>query len=312
MIVVTGGAGFIGSNLVKGLNNLGHQDILVVDDLTDGKKFRNLVDCQISDYCDKADFLAQIQTGAPFARPIEVIFHQGACSDTLEWNGRFMLENNYHYSQQMLHYCQQQRIPFLYASSASVYGDGKAGFKESLTCEKPLNVYGYSKFLFDQYVRQILPQATAPIVGLRYFNVYGPREQHKGKMASVAWHFHQQLLAEKVVKLFAGSEGYADGEQRRDFVYVADAVALNLWFWQQGLSGIYNAGTGNSETFNAVAQAVIAWHGYGKIEYIPFPEQLRSAYQSFTQADVTVLRRAGYSNPFHTVAQGVKLYLDSL
>ena len=307
MIVVTGGAGFIGSNIVKGLNQKGHSNILVVDDLTDGTKFKNIADCQILDYQDQDDFLAQIFENKPFAKKIEVIFHQGACAVTTEWDGRYMLSNNYDYSKILLHYSLQHKIPFIYASSAAIYG-ANTTFNEDPKNEAPLNVYGYSKFLFDQYVRRILPTAKNQIVGLRYFNVYGPREQHKGPMASVAFHLNNQFNKDKVLRLFEGSGGYTNGEQRRDFVYISDVVDVNLWFWQQlKKNGIYNVGTGNSQTFNDIANAIIAWYGHGKIKYIPFPDDLRDSYQSFTQADISKLRKAGF-----TVAQGVKLYLDWL
>jgi ADP-L-glycero-D-manno-heptose 6-epimerase len=310
MIIVTGGAGFIGSNIVKGLNQRGIRDILVVDDLTDGTKFFNLSDLQILDYMDKDTFLEKIKNNDSFGDDIQAIFHEGACSTTTEWNGKFMMENNYEYSKTLLHYCLDRGVSFLYASSAATYGDGKV-FKEERQYEKPLNVYGYSKFLFDQYVRQHLPTAKSQIVGFRYFNVYGPNEQHKGSMASVAFHHHQQLPKTGVVKLFEGCDGYGNGEQRRDFVYVGDVVNVNLWFMDRPQkSGIFNVGTGASQTFNDVANAVIAWHGKGKVEYISFPEHLKGRYQSFTQADLTMLREAGYDQPFKTVEEGVKAYLD--
>lgn len=307
MIVVTGGAGFIGSNLVHALNAAGHDRILVADDLTDGTKFRNLSDGVIADYLDKDDLLARVQAGtAPAPR---AVFHLGACSATTEWNGRFMMENNYEYSKVLLHWCLERRVPFLYASSASVYGNGPH-FRETPDCERPLNVYAYSKFLFDGYVRRVLPEAASQIVGFRYFNVYGPREDHKGPMASVAFHFDRQLSETGRVRLFEGADGYGDGEQRRDFIHVADAVAVNLWFWNQGAaSGIYNLGTGRSQTFNDVARAVIAHRGRGEIEYIPFPEQLRGRYQSFTEADMSAVRAAGYEAPFRSVEQGVTDYM---
>jgi ADP-L-glycero-D-manno-heptose 6-epimerase len=313
MILVTGAAGFIGGNLVKGLNDRGYRDIVVIDDLTDGTKFRNFVDCQILDYWDKEDFLEKITQQQRLPQTIQAIFHQGACSATTEWNGRYMLQNNYTYSQAVLHYCLEKAIPLIYASSASVYGDGKKDFREAFECEAPLNVYGYSKYLFDQYVRQHLPNAKSQIVGLRYFNVYGPREQHKGSMASVAFHLHKQLQASDKVRLFVGSDGYADGEQRRDFVYVDDVVKVNGWFLENpDKSGIFNVGTGRSQPFNDVARAVINWHGRGEIEYIPFPDHLRGSYQSFTEADIRALRAAGYKDAFKTVEEGVKDYLDWL
>lgn len=315
MIVVTGAAGFIGSNLIKALNDRGNNNILAVDDLTDGAKFNNIADCELLDYLDKDEFLKQIVAKQNFPQPIKVIFHQGACSDTTEWNGKFMLQNNYEYSKILLRYCLANNITFIYASSAAVYGDGKIGFKELRHCEQPLNMYGYSKFQFDQYVRQHAAKPRfARVVGLRYFNVYGPREQHKKTMASVAFHLNNQLLAgNPTVKLFAGTDGYGDGEQRRDFVYVDDVVKVNLWFWQDTkVNGIFNVGTGRSQTFNNVANAVVDWHGSGSIQYIPFPEHLRGRYQSFTEADIQALRNAGYQEPFKTVAEGVKLYLDWL
>lgn len=312
MIIVTGGAGFIGSNIVKELNQRGVKDILVVDDLTDGTKFTNLADLAIQDYLDKDDFLAHIHNNDSFGRKIEAIFHEGACSTTTEWDGRFMMKNNYEYSKSLLHYCLERGISFLYASSAATYGDGQI-FKEELAYERPLNVYGYSKFLFDQYVRRLLPTVSSQIVGFRYFNVYGPNEQHKGSMASVAFHLNQQLPKTHVVKLFQGCDGYGDGEQRRDFVFVDDVVDVNLWFQQHpSKSGIFNVGTGNSQSFNEVAQAVVDWHGKGTIEYIPFPDHLKGHYQSFTQADISRLRAAGYDKPFKRVEEGVRLYLDRI
>lgn len=312
MIIVTGGAGFIGSNLVQALNARGRRDVLVVDDLSDGVKFRNLADLEVMDYMDKDDFLAHVAAGGEFAEPVQAVFHEGACSTTTEWDGRYMMRNNYEYSKVLLHYCLQRYIPYLYASSASVYGAGPV-FKEDRRHEAPLNVYGYSKFLFDQYVRRLLPTARSQIAGFRYFNVYGPRERHKGAMASVAFHFNAQLLEHGKVRLFQGGDGYADGEQRRDFVYVGDACAVNLWFLDHPLRcGIFNLGTGQSRSFNDVARAVIAWHGRGEIEYIPFPEHLRGRYQSYTEADIGALRAAGYAPPFKSVEQGVSEYLEWL
>lgn len=311
MIIVTGGAGFIGSNLVHALNLRGRNDILVVDDLSDGRKFVNLADCEIADYLDKDDFLGRVRAGESLG-PVDAVFHQGACSTTTEWDGRFMMQNNYAYSKALLHYCLVRRIPFLYASSASVYGAGRI-FAERRDHEQPLNVYGYSKFLFDQYVRRILPHAESQVVGLRYFNVYGPREQHKGAMASVAHHFYNQLLREGVARLFTGSDGYGDGEQRRDFIHVGDAIAVNLWFMEHAdTSGIFNLGTGRSQTFNDVARSVIDFLGHGRIEYIPFPDALKGAYQSFTEADIRALRQAGYEPPFKSVEEGVRDYLALL
>lgn len=303
MIIVTGGAGFIGSNIVKGLNNLGYKDILVVDDLTQGEKFINLVDLDIADYCDREDFIASIIAGDDFGS-IDAVFHQGACSATTEWDGKYMMQNNYEYSKDLLHYCLDREIPFFYASSAATYGGRTDNFIEKREFESPLNVYGYSKFLFDEYVRKLLPEATSPICGFKYFNVYGPREQHKGSMASVAFHLNTQILKGENPKLFAGSETFL-----RDFIYVEDVVKVNLWAWKNKISGIYNLGTGNAESFQAVANAVIGFHQKGAIETIPFPEHLKSRYQAYTQADILALREAGYDQKFKTVAEGVKEYM---
>ena len=311
MIIVTGGAGFIGSNLVLGLNARGYDDILVVDHLTNGVKYKNLVDCRIADYLDRSTFLERLQQGAFHAESIEAIFHQGACSTTTEWDGRYMMDNNYEYSKNLFHFCQRHKIPFIYASSAAVYG-ADIHFKEELAYEGPLNVYGYSKFQFDQYLRR-QTQLTAQVVGLRYFNVYGPREAHKGSMASVAFHLNNQIKIADELRLFEGCDGYGDGEQRRDFVYVGDVVDVNLWFLDNPqASGIFNCGTGRSQTFNDVANAVIKYHQRGHIQYIPFPDHLKGCYQSFTEANLENLRNAGCLHPFKTVEQGVQLYMEWL
>lgn len=312
MIIVTGGAGFIGSHLVKKLNQQGYSHILVVDNLKDGQKFKNLINCQIDDFLDKTLFLQRLQKNQYFASSITCVFHLGACSNTTEWDGYYMMDNNYEYSKILLNYCLARRIPFIYASSAAVYGSHQT-FREKLVYEKPLNIYGYSKYLFDQYVRERLPIITSQVAGLRYFNVYGPHEGHKGRMASVAYHFNRQILENGEVKLFEGYDGYAAGEQRRDFIYVEDAVEATAWFMHNpDKIGIFNIGTGRSQTFNEVAKAVIDWHGYGEIIYIPFPEELKKTYQSYTQADLTTLRGVGYKGEFKDVQTGVKLYLDYL
>jgi len=312
MIVVTGGAGFIGSNLIKALNERGERNILLVDNLLNGRKMHNLADLDIADYLDKEQFIKKLDSPC-FLHQVRGVFHQGACSATTEWDGRFVMENNYDYSKRILHWCIGKNTPFYYASSASVYGSGEHGFRVERACEKPINMYAYSKFQFDQYVRKILPETRIPIAGFRYFNVYGPREQHKGAMSSTAFHFNRQVIEQKKARLFEGVDGFANGEQKRDFVYVGDVVDVNLWFFDHPEQrGIFNVGTGRAETFNQVARAVIDWHGEGEIEYIPFPEHLKGAYQSYTQADISGLREAGYQKEFLTVKQGVAKYLDWL
>jgi ADP-L-glycero-D-manno-heptose 6-epimerase len=312
MHIVTGGAGFIGSNLVRALIDRGHDDVVVVDDLEDGHKFVNIADVAIADYLDKGELPTLLASDKGFATGVKAIFHQGACSTTTEWNGRYMMHNNYGYSKSLLHSCLEHRIPFIYASSAAVYGGAKR-FIEDPLFEHPLNVYGYSKLQFDRYVRRVAAKPGSQVVGLRYFNVYGPHEQHKGSMASVAYHFNNQLLSDGEVRLFEGSDGYGDGEQQRDFLYVDDANNVNLWFLDHpDVSGIFNTGTGRAQTFNDVANAVIKWHGKGKIRYVEFPEHLKGAYQSYTEADLTELRASGCDVDFRSVEDGVKDYLDQL
>ncbi|SFV67959.1 ADP-L-glycero-D-manno-heptose-6-epimerase [hydrothermal vent metagenome] len=311
MIIVTGGAGFIGSNIVKQLNQNGIEDIIVVDDLTDGTKFLNLVDCQIADYLDKDDFILKIKNNSNFGK-VQAIFHLGAESATTEWNGKYVMENNFEYSKQLLHYCLNNQAQYLYASSAAVYGGGDV-FKEELSYESPLNVYGYSKFLFDQYVRKILATAKSQIVGFRYFNVYGPRENHKGEMSSVAYHLNTQIKNGENPKLFGPYDGYEAGGQKRDFVFVEDCAKVNCWFLDNpDKSGIFNLGTGRSQSFQDIADSVIKFHQKGKVEYIEFPEKLKGRYQSFTQADISKLRDAGFKDEFHTVEEGVAKYMKWL
>ena len=323
-IIVTGAAGFIGSNIVKALNRRGETDIIAVDNLTNGHKFRNLADCDIAHYLDKHEFIRQVREHL-IAHDIRAVFHQGACSNTMEHNGQYMMENNYQYSLDLLDWCQDERIPFLYASSAAVYGKGTA-FREERALEKPLNVYGYSKFLFDQVVRRRIAQGlTAQVVGFRYFNVYGMREQHKGRMASVAYHHFNQYRSQGYVNLFGAYENYGNGEHSRDFVSVEDVVKVNLYFFDNfEKSGIFNLGTGRSQPFNDLAAATVnacrAAEGKPKlslaelveqqlIRYTPFPEDLAGKYQSFTQADTEKLRAAGYADDFYTVEQGVERYV---
>ncbi|MEO8411403.1 MAG: ADP-glyceromanno-heptose 6-epimerase [Propionivibrio sp.] len=324
--IVTGAAGFIGSNIVKALNERGENRIIAVDNLTRADKFRNLVDCQIADYLDKDEFIERLLAG-DFDGDVDAVFHEGACSDTMETDGRYMMENNYRYSLGVLDWCIEQEVQLLYASSAATYG-GSSEFREEGAFEAPLNVYGYSKLLFDQIVRQRLPDAASQIVGFRYFNVYGPRESHKARMASVAFHHFNQFRAEHKVRLFEGCDGYGNGEQKRDFVYVGDVAKVNLFFLDHPeRSGIFNVGTGRAQSFNELAaanvnscraltgepeQSLEALLQQGLIEYIPFPDALQGKYQSFTEADLTRLRAAGYDAAFASVEDGVGQYVQWL
>jgi ADP-L-glycero-D-manno-heptose 6-epimerase len=302
-IVVTGAAGFVGSNLIHALNARGHDRIIAVDDLTDGDKFRNLAGCAIADYLDRDEFRTDLRRWN-LHNDIGLVLHQGACADTTESDGRFMMDVNYTYSKEILDWCLERRIPLVYASSAAVYG--RAGRCIEEQGENPLNVYAYSKLLFDQYVRRLLPEARSTVVGLRYFNVYGPGEAHKGRMASMVWQLWRQIEETGVARLFEGTDGYGPGEQKRDFVSVADVAEVNLFFGNGPVhTGIYNVGTGRARSFNDIARALIARLGRGRIEYIPFPASLAGKYQSFTQADTQALRDAGYERPFLTLEEGI-------
>ena len=302
MLLVTGGAGFVGSHLVRRLNALGDTQLLVVDDLRRGEKFENLRDCVIADFMDKAELREALrQGGLPQLRGI---LHQGACTDTLEQDGQYLLDNNFTFSKELLHHAVERAIPFVYASSAAVYGP-ELGFREQPACERPLNPYGWSKLVLDQHVRGLLPALGSTVVGLRYFNVYGARETKKRHMASMVHQAWRQLRADGVVRLFEGSDGYAHGEQRRDFVFVEDVVDVVLHFLEgPARQGVFNLGSGQSRSFNELARLVIGEVG-GEIEYVPFPDGLAERYQSYTQADLTELRAAGYDAPFTPLEVGV-------
>ena len=327
-IIVTGAAGFIGSNIVKALNERGITDIVAVDNLSRAEKFRNLADCDILHYLDKHEFIRQVREHILPYRDIRAVFHQGACSDTMNHDGLYMMDNNYQYSLDLLDWCQDECIPFLYASSAAVYGGGGV-FSEAREYESPLNVYGYSKFLFDQVVRRRSAAGlSAQVAGFRYFNVYGAREQHKERMASVAFHHFHQYRKLGHVTLFGGWDGYADGAQSRDFVSVEDVVKVNLFFFDHPeKSGIFNLGTGRSQPFNDLAAATVnaCRAAEGKpplsldelvkeelIRYSPFPDALKGKYQSYTKADISRLRDAGYQDSFYSVEEGVSRYVQTL
>jgi len=320
MLIVTGGAGFIGSNLVHELNARGMTDILVVDNLTNEKKFRNLHGARYVDYMDKQEFRRALANNALGVGKIEAILHQGACSNTLEDDGLYMMDNNFRYTKEVLAFAIRVGAPLVFASTAAVYGlSGPGHFTPTIENERPLNIYGFSKLVFDNYFRNQLAHDQMPItaVGLRYFNVYGPREQHKGRMASVIHHFTKQMKETGKVRLFAGSGGYGDGEQRRDFVHVRDLARLNMFFARIGpyapkagelsktYQGVVNAGSGVSRSFNDVARALMAVHGEVPIEYVPFPADLEGRYQHFTEADITGLRELGCNLSMTPLEEGI-------
>lgn len=329
MILVTGAAGFIGANLVHALSQRKPFSVFAVDNMARPEKFHNIVDAEVADFADKEDFLVRLKAGE-FDGKFSAVLHQGACSNTMETDGRYMMKNNYEYTIALFEHCRRERIPFIYASSAAVYGGGSV-FKEERRHERPLNVYGYSKFLFDQYMRRHWLhhgiREGSQVVGLRYFNVYGPLEGHKGTMASVPFHQFHQFQKEGKVKLFGANEGYEAGTQMRDFIYVEDVVKVNLFFLDHpDKRGIFNLGTGRAQPFNDLAVATVnalanegkapltleQIVGQGLLEYLPFPDKLKGKYQSFTQADIGALRAAGYTEPFTDVASGVAKYMQYL
>ena len=317
MIIVTGGAGFIGSNLVHQLNRIGERNILVVDNLKPAPnltspKFLNLAGASFMDFMDKTEFRKALNCGDFESAKVRAILHQGACSNTLEDDGQYMMDNNFTYSKELLHFALAHKVPFIYASTAAIYG-ASTSFAVDPANERPLNVYGFSKLVFDNYVRRLVPEMKSTVVGLRYFNVYGPREQHKGRMASVLHHFTKQLVETGTIRMFQGSGGYADGEQRRDFVFVNDLARINLFFAgllpespRKPVHTIVNAGTGQARTFKAVAEALMHVHRPGTIEFIPFPGDLKDRYQHFTEADISGLRSAGYAEPFTSLEEGTR------
>lgn len=330
MKLVTGAAGMIGANITHALSRRDAYSVFAVDNFSRPEKFHNIVDADVADFMDKDHFIERLEKGH-FDGKFSAVLHQGACSNTMEQDGRYMMNNNYEYSVSLFEFCQRQKIPFIYASSAAVYGSSEV-FKEERQYEKPLNIYGYSKFLFDQYVRRFWiergPAGGTQVVGLRYFNVYGPHEGHKGMMASVPYHQYNEFLASGKVKLFGANDGYQAGAQMRDFIHVDDVVDVNLFFLDRPeKSGIFNLGTGKAQPFNDIAVAVVnsmretETEGeldltkiveQGLLEYMPFPEKLKGKYQSLTQAHIGLLRDAGYDRNFMDVSVGVSRYIDWL
>ena len=332
LIIVTGAYGFIGSNLVKALNERGFNHIIAVDNLTNGAKAMNLANCELLDYVDKEEFIEGIMNG-DYDDQVDYIFHQGACSDTTQSDGKYMMRNNYEFSSILLDFAQKNEVPLVYASSAAVYGD-KTEFIEERQFESPLNIYGYSKFLFDQRVRRYFTsELSAPIVGLRYFNVYGMQEGHKDHMASVVLHNFNQYKNNGKVKLFKGCNGYADGTQVRDFISIEDVIRVNLFFFDnylhddEDIAGIFNCGTGIGRSFNDLSLSVInSCRKYenlpplhlseavsnGVIEYIPFPKDLAGKYQCYTKANTDRLCEAGFQGPFLSLEDGIDNYVNWL
>ncbi len=308
MIVITGGAGFIGSNLASDLNK--DFELLIVDELDkQTSKFNNISQIKYLDCIDKASFLNLLTNDEKkYAESIEMIYHLGACSKTTEKDRSYIMETNLEYSKKILHFCANNSIPLIYASSASVYGEGKV-FKEDPDNESSLNYYAESKLLFDNYFRDHMAKIKSQVSGLRYFNVYGPRESHKQGMFSVMYSFFHQLKECNLIKLFKGSHGYDDGEQRRDFIHVEDTIKVKKWLMQNNISGIFNVGTGKSRSFNDVAKNVISVMKKGNIEYVDFPDGLKEQYQAYTQANLDNLIKSGYNSGFMSLEEGVEKYV---
>ena len=311
MIIVTGGAGFVGSNIVRALNERGRTDILIVDNLGNSDKYKNLIGLRFVDYRHKDDFIKNLD-GA--AQNVEAIFHNGACSNTMEYDVNFMIHSNYEYSKEIFKLCIRKKIPFIYASSAAVYGLGKKGFREEEACEAPINPYAFSKLLFDRYVRQFIGKIDSKVIGLRYFNVYGPQENHKGKMASIFYQIYKRMKLGGGPRRFKGTDGYRDGEQKRDFIYVKDVAKINLWCLDNPVAnGIYNCGTGHAHTFNDAAKAMIeSMHSKMRTTYCDFPDELIGKYQSYTEADMKKITAAGYKGGFTNFVVAVDEYCKFL
>jgi len=314
MIIVTGGAGFIGSALIAALNKRQITDILVVDELGTDRKWKNLRNLSFTDYVEKDDFLEMVIEDK-LDNSVESVFHLGACSDTTETNASYLIKNNYEYSKLLAQWATNADIRFIYASSAATYGDGSASFsddQEKIENLRPLNMYGYSKHLFDLWARRT--GLLKKLVGLKYFNVFGPNEYHKADMRSFVIKAFEQINASGKVRLFKSYKSeYADGEQLRDFIYVKDAVDMTLFFYDKPqLSGLFNIGAGKARTWNDLVKAVFAAMGREpNIEYIEMPESIRNQYQYFTEADITNFRKAGYDKEITTLEDAIKDYVQS-
>jgi ADP-L-glycero-D-manno-heptose 6-epimerase len=309
MIVVTGATGFIGRNLVKKLNFIGYQNLILVDK---NKKNNILKDLVYKKFYNYNRFIYLINN-SKFNYRISLIFHLGANSLTTESNFPLILKENYIYTKNLIHYCLKKNIKIIYASSASVYGTNTKNFKEN-SILNPSNFYSITKALIDFYVLDILKKnKKSNIIGLRYFNVYGPGENKKKNMASVIYHFNKQISQKRYVNLFKGHNGYKDGEQVRDFVHVNDCVDVNIWFMKKKANGIYNVGTGKISTFNLIAKEIFRYYNYkNDIKYIDIPLNLKNNYQNYTKASLSLLRRIGYKKKFTSIKDGIKSYSDFL
>ncbi len=312
MIIVTGGAGFIGVNIVKALNNAGREDIILVDKLRIGDKWKNLRYVKFEEFIDKDKFFDWLEHTSSSIK-IDAVIHMGACSATTEKDADYLMHNNTQYSKRLYLFCKHKSIPFIYASSAATYGAGENGYDDSVFELMPLNMYGYSKKLFDDFVISD-HDGSFQCVGLKFFNVYGPYEYHKGSMASVIFHSYNQIKTEGVVKLFKSDvDNLSDGEQSRDFVYVKDVAQIVSFFLQhKELSGIFNVGTGIARSYNDLAKSTFAALGKEEaIFYIDMPVHLKGKYQNFTQAKMKKLESVGYNLPFHALEHGVADYVNN-
>ena len=313
--MVTGGAGFIGSCLVWKLNSEGLTDIIVVDHLDSSRKWRNLAGKEVQDCIDKDKFLADLEKNK-FKAKLDVIIHMGACASTTETNATYLMENNYMYSKRLAQWCLGQKVQFLYASSAATYGAGGSGYsdEDKATLKlKPLNMYGYSKQLFDLWL--IKNRLSGKVTGFKFFNVFGPNEYHKEGMRSVIAKNFDSLVKEKKLRLFKSyRKDYADGEQRRDFIYVKDAIDIIYFFLEhKAKKGIFNVGTGKARSWNDLAKAIFSVLAIKpNIEYIEMPLEIREKYQYFTQADLRKLKAAGCKHKFFSLEAAVKDYIGYL
>jgi ADP-L-glycero-D-manno-heptose 6-epimerase len=315
MIVVTGGSGFIGSALIHKLNEKGRSDIIVVDHFTESEKYKNLIPLKFVDVVDRLSFTEMVDDGFLKDNKVEIIYHLGACSSTTQADMGFLLKNNYEYTIFLCQHALEENIRFIYASSAATYGNGSNGYSDDeSTIDKlrPLNAYSYSKQLFDLWARR--QGYLKEIVGLKYFNVYGPNEYHKGDMRSIVNKSFDLIKEKGYARLFRSySDKYPDGGQQRDFIYVKDAVDMTLFFGENpALCGIYNVGTGKANSFNDLIKPIFkAMNIPENIEYFDMPEVLRGKYQDFTQADISKIRNAGYKKPITDISDAVTDYISN-